>query len=83
MTTRFSLLFRLKKPKNYTKGNKLVYKATVPPNTTATLYLPAASIQKITESGNPIAAWKDVSIENGMVTIPLTSGNYTFAVLNK
>ena len=25
MTTRFSLLFRLKKPKNYTKGNKLVY----------------------------------------------------------
>lgn len=25
MTKRFSLLFRLKKPKNYTKGNKLVY----------------------------------------------------------
>jgi alpha-L-rhamnosidase len=59
-------------------GSKLSYKCSVPPNSTATLYLPAKSPEKITESGKSIISWKDVKVEGESLAIPLTSGDYVF-----
>jgi alpha-L-rhamnosidase len=62
-------------------GNgKLSYKCTVPPNSTALLYLPAISVEQITESGKAIISWKGVNVEGEKVAIPLSSGNYVFGV---
>jgi alpha-L-rhamnosidase len=62
------------------KGGKLVYKATVPANSTATLYLPAGEISNVTESGKPVTSWKGVRTENDHVVIPLGPGTYLFEV---
>ncbi|GAB3742599.1 glycoside hydrolase family 78 protein [Spirosoma lituiforme] len=56
------------------------YKTSIPANTSATLYLPAERISQIRENGKSIAAWKGVSQENGLVSIPLGSGTYSFIV---
>ena len=64
------------------ESDKWSYKTTVPPNTTATLILPARSFSQITESGKPIAQWKGVSQANGQVMIPLGSGSYSFTITN-
>lgn len=53
----------------------MIYKCTVPSNTSATLYLPAN--KTITESGNKINA--DV-IDGNDVKIELKSGNYIFEI---
>jgi alpha-L-rhamnosidase len=65
------------------KMNKGVftYEATVPANTSATLYLPASSLQSVKESGKSIQ--KAVGIrflryESGKAIYELKSGNYTF-----
>lgn len=53
----------------------------VPPNTTATLYLPTANDKTITESGSQLATakgFKHVRTENGCATIELTPGHYEF-----
>lgn len=53
----------------------------VPPNTTATLYLPTANDKTITESGGQLAmakGFKHVRTENGCATIELTPGHYEF-----
>jgi alpha-L-rhamnosidase len=39
------------------EGDKLIYKATVPHNTTAKLYLPAKSVNQIFENGQPVTKW--------------------------
>jgi alpha-L-rhamnosidase len=59
----------------------LIYRATVPANTTATLYLPAASETTITESGMLAAEAEGVEFlkyENGRSVYHLTSGKYEF-----
>ena len=59
----------------------LALHVTVPPNTTATLYLPTASDKAIVESGGPLATakgLKHVRTENGCATIELTPGRYEF-----
>ena len=56
------------------------YKTTVPPNTSAMLYLPAKSVTKITAVGKSIAQWKGVKQEAGNVVIPLESGEYVFEI---
>lgn len=61
------------------KGN-LSYKCTVPPNSTATLYLPAKSVGQIIESGKVISTWIGLKVDGENVMIPLTSGAYTFEV---
>ena len=59
------------------------YNCTVPANTTATLYLPAASAEAVTESGKPLSeaeGLKVVSSENGYLIIELSSGAFEFEI---
>jgi alpha-L-rhamnosidase len=65
------------------ESKKLTYQASVPANTTATLYLPAASIKTVTESGKSLDKARGIKImkfENGKVVAELASGNYSFVV---
>jgi len=60
----------------------LSYTATVPANTTATLWLPASSEKKVTESGNAISKSKGIRFikyENGIAVFELQSGSYNFS----
>jgi hypothetical protein len=55
---------------------------TVPPATTATLYLPSAAPEAVTESGHPARQAVGVKLngaENGKAVFELTSGSYQFA----
>jgi alpha-L-rhamnosidase len=55
--------------------------ATVPANTTATLYLPAISAETITESGkttDAVTGLKFIKYENGKAVFELQSGKYEF-----
>jgi alpha-L-rhamnosidase len=59
----------------------LVYEATVPANTGATLYLPAASGEEVTEGGLPAAESEGVEFmgyENGKAVCRLQPGSYRF-----
>jgi len=54
----------------------------IPPNTSARVSLPAASIGSVTESGKPLRNLHEASnlrVENGRVGFNLTSGTYQFA----
>ncbi|ARK09214.1 family 78 glycoside hydrolase catalytic domain [Fibrella sp. ES10-3-2-2] len=62
------------------EGAKWLYKTTLPPNTTTTLYLPAQRLDQIRENGQPITQWNGVSQANGQVIIPLGSGSYSFTI---
>jgi alpha-L-rhamnosidase len=57
------------------EGGKTTYKFTVPPNTSAALYLPAN--KQITESGKKVKIEKT---EGDKVVISLSSGSYVFEV---
>ena len=62
-------------------GNVLTYKATVPANTTATLYLPAKAGDGVRESGKAPGQSVGVTfvkLENGRAVYSLKSGNYSF-----
>jgi len=59
----------------------LTYRATVPGNTTATLYLPANSREAVKESGKVLGSSAGVSFvkyENGRAICRLESGSYEF-----
>lgn len=65
-----------------TENNVLTYQATVPANTSATLYLPATSEKAVKEGGKNISA-KTAGIaflryEKGKAVYELTSGTYEF-----
>ncbi|MCF8346447.1 MAG: glycoside hydrolase family 78 protein [Bacteroidales bacterium] len=63
------------------EDDQLIYHATVPPNTSAMLYLPASSPTGITERGNAIEKADGIQLigtENGNVGLKLTSGSYSF-----
>jgi alpha-L-rhamnosidase len=54
----------------------------VPANTTATVYIPAASEQDVTERGKPASQAEGVKflrMENGAAVFEVGSGNYEFA----
>ena len=62
-------------------GKTLTYRATVPANTTATLYLPAASATAVQEGGRDAgsaAGVKFIRYENGTAVYSLQSGDYEF-----
>ena len=62
-------------------GNSLTYRATVPANTTATLYLPAASRSVVKEGGKDARSVSGVTFvkyENGKAVYSLKSGSYEF-----
>jgi alpha-L-rhamnosidase len=65
------------------EGQLLRYRATVPANTTATLYLPAPSADAVTEgAGAPsrAAGVRLVGHDAGKAVYELKSGTYEFAV---
>ena len=62
-------------------GSTLTYRATVPANTTATLYLPAGEPKTVKESGKDAATAKGVAFvdhKNGRAVYSLQSGTYAF-----
>jgi alpha-L-rhamnosidase len=65
------------------EGGVLTYEATVPANTTATLYLPSSLVKDILESGKPVKKAKGVTFlkyEKGKAVYELESGSYIFMV---
>ena len=61
--------------------NKLTYQASIPANTTATLYLPAVSVKSVLEGGEKLSKSKGIEVlsyENGKAVIRLSSGSYSF-----
>jgi alpha-L-rhamnosidase len=65
------------------EGETLKVKFIVPPNTTATAYLPSADPSKVTEGGKPTTEVEGVKFlwtENGQCVYRLTSGAYAFDV---
>ncbi|MFH0759722.1 MAG: family 78 glycoside hydrolase catalytic domain [Bacteroidota bacterium] len=64
-------------------NNRLVYEATVPANTKASLYLPAKSEQNIRENGLPAQESEGIEFlkfENGKAVFTLQSGKYRFVI---
>jgi alpha-L-rhamnosidase len=62
-------------------GKTLTYRATVPANTTATLYLPAADTAAVKESGKSASGVKGVKLirhEGGKAVYELQPGSYEF-----
>jgi alpha-L-rhamnosidase len=62
-------------------GRTLAYSATVPANTTATLHLPARSLEAVRENGRPAAGAEGlrlVGFADGQATFELGSGRYSF-----
>jgi alpha-L-rhamnosidase len=57
------------------------WKVTIPVNTTAIVYVPAASVESVTESGKPATQARGVKLvemENGRAVFSVGSGNYSF-----
>jgi alpha-L-rhamnosidase len=66
-----------------TASGKLMYSATVPANTSATLYLPAKNSKNILEGGKPVTASKGIRLiryDKGKAVFALSSGSYEFTV---
>jgi alpha-L-rhamnosidase len=62
-------------------GNTLEWKVVVPANTTALLYVPARSVDDITEAGKTVSSPGDAQVikwENNIATIQIGSGEYHF-----
>ena len=58
-------------------------RVSIPPNTTATVYLPAKTADAVTESGKPFAEAEGVKflrIEGDRAIVAIESGQYTFVV---
>lgn len=63
------------------RDEALIYKASVPANTSATLYLPAQSADDVRENGLPASESEGiifVKFENGKAVYQLQSGKYSF-----
>jgi alpha-L-rhamnosidase len=64
------------------EGDTLHLDVSAPPNTTATVYVPAASSEAVTEGGRPAAkspGVKAVGYENGRALFEIAPGQYSFA----
>jgi alpha-L-rhamnosidase len=63
------------------KGKRMTLSVTVPPNTSATVYIPAASPEHITESGHPLPVAEGVVTKGatkGYAVVDVVSGKYEF-----
>ena len=63
------------------EGNRLTMVVTIPPNTTATVVVPATDAASVTEAGKPAAKARGVKfprIENGAAVYEVGSGSYVF-----
>jgi alpha-L-rhamnosidase len=64
------------------EAGELTLDVTIPPNTTATVYVPAADAGLVTEGGKPLEKAEGVKIlrtEPGSVVLAVESGTYRFA----
>jgi len=63
------------------RNNTFHLDITIPPNTQATVYIPAQDISEVTENGRPLSRSEGVThirSEDGVVIVNLESGGYTF-----
>jgi alpha-L-rhamnosidase len=63
------------------EGEKLTMDVTVPPNATATVFVPAKDAASVTESGKPAGEAEGVKflrMENNAAVYAVGSGNYQF-----
>ncbi|HSC55099.1 MAG TPA: glycoside hydrolase family 78 protein [Phnomibacter sp.] len=63
------------------EGNKLTMHVEIPANTTATVYVPAKTVESVTENGKPVNTHTDIKmqgLENGYVVLQVGSGMYVF-----
>jgi alpha-L-rhamnosidase len=62
-------------------GGKFEWQITIPPNSTATVYVPATSLENVREGGEPALEAKGVKqlrYENGAVVFEVEAGQYEF-----
>lgn len=64
-------------------GEKFILNVTIPPNTTATVFVPAKSVDAVTESGGAAGSFKNNCVkflreENGRVVYEIESGECKF-----
>jgi alpha-L-rhamnosidase len=57
-------------------GNTFILKVSIPPNTTAEVWIPAKEQGAVTENGT---TKKDIRYQNGYAIVQVGSGNYTFS----
>lgn len=65
--------------------NRFILEVTIPPNTTAVVYLPAAKAEDVLESGGPAGSAEGVRLigqEGKFVVYEIQSGSYHFVVNN-
>jgi alpha-L-rhamnosidase len=65
------------------EGNKILMDVEIPANTTATVFLPAASAADVMENGESIASSKDIQLgetKDGYVIVNIGSGQYHFTI---
>ncbi len=63
------------------RDGKFTLRVVIPANTTATVYVPAKSVESVTESGEPAARSRGVNflrMEDGYAEFEVLSGEYTF-----
>lgn len=63
------------------EGERFSFNVSIPPTATADIYVPCASLDKLTEGGQPVKDHKDfasVRFENGYAIIQAGSGKYSF-----
>jgi len=63
--------------------DKWIYVATIPANTSATLYLPVNQLTKVKESGKDLTKAEGISkisFENNQIKMVLASGKYSFEI---
>lgn len=63
------------------EGDKMTMEVTIPPNTTATVYVPTKNSEGVTESGMPVSESKGVKflhMENSAAVYAIGSGHYQF-----
>jgi alpha-L-rhamnosidase len=62
-------------------GNRFKIEVAIPPNSTATIYVPATSLESVTEGGKPVAAATGVQragMRAGRAVFRIQSGRYCF-----
>jgi alpha-L-rhamnosidase len=67
------------------KGNQVDLSVTVPPNSTATVYIPANRAKKITEGGSPISRVKGITLKekaDDYTIVSVEAGKYTFKIIS-
>jgi len=59
-------------------NKKVIYQVSIPPNTTASIYIPSKDINQISVNGKPLVEEYRYSIEHNTIKIALGSGKYSF-----